>query len=128
MPDCFRDGTDSPTSTETRIMSFSGPGTPYPEPGTSLKLSQITDGTSNTIAVFQAPANLTVPWSKPEDFPIDATNPASATAQLKKLYNALGIEVALMNGAVRALPPEMSAENLLALITPNGREVVVLPD
>jgi hypothetical protein len=128
MPDCFRDATASPTSNETRIMSFSGPGTPFPEVGDAPKTSQITDGISGTIAFFQAPPNQAVPWTKPEDFTIDATSVATATPSLNKLRNAFGIEIALIDGSVLTVPPEYPVEKLHAMITPRGGEVVNASD
>lgn len=124
MPDCFRDATASPTSSETRIMSFSGQGTLFPAVGDATKLSQITDGISATIAFFQAPPNQTVPWTKPEDYELDATSVTTATPALSKLRNALGIEVALIDGSVLTIPPDYPLEKIQAMITPRGGEVV----
>ena len=124
MPDCFRDATASPTSSETRIMSFNGLGTLYPEVGDAPKLSQVTDGISATIAFFQAPPNQTVPWTKPEDFAIDATSMTNAAPALNKLRNALGTEIALIDGSVLTIPPDYPLEKIHALITPRGGEIV----
>jgi hypothetical protein len=128
MPDCFRDAADMPNSTETRIMVFSGPGTLFPEPGRALKFSQISDGNSNTICIFRAPANIRVGWTKPEDFDLDATNAAAAIQSLKSLQNPFGLQVALVDGYIGNIPPGFDAAKLLAMITASGNEIVSMRD
>ena len=44
------------------------------EPYKGIKISEITDGTSNTILVVEARRNC--PWMKPDDIPFDADKPA----------------------------------------------------
>ena len=48
----------------------------------------------------------------------------TATPALSKLRNALGIEVALIDGSVLTIPPDYPLEKIQAMITPRGGEVV----
>ncbi len=128
MPDCYRDATDSPTSTETRIMTFSGPGTMFPEVGDAPKVAQVTDGISGTIAFFRGPPNQAVTWTMPSDFAIDATSLAAATPTLGKLRSALGIDIALLDGSILTVPPDYSLEKIHAMVTPSGGELVNVGD
>lgn len=86
MPAVFAD--DQPAATgKTRLLKPTGKGTVA---GDKLKtLDEIRDGLSNTIAVVQT--GKTVPWSKPEDFPIDLKAPKAVLREGSSwsvLYNA----------------------------------------
>lgn len=122
MPDCFRAADDSVESHSTRILTFTGPGTLWPEPGESLTM-QVPDGASNTIAFFQADAESAVPWTRPEDFELDLTSP-NWRDQLSPLTRESGRPVAMLDGAIRRLRPEIKLESLRALITPDRSELV----
>ena len=122
MPDCFRAADDSVESHSTRILTFTGPGTLWPEPGESLTM-QVPDGASNTIAFFRADAESAVPWTRPEDFELDLTSP-NWRDQLSPLTRESGRPVAMLDGAIRRLRPEIKLESLRALITPDRSELV----
>jgi hypothetical protein len=73
MPAVFRSPYDDPKSMSTAYAVLVGTGTVF-EPGREgIKISEITDGTSNTILVVEARRNC--PWMKPEDIPFDADKP-----------------------------------------------------
>ena len=72
MPITYRTGIEPKGSTKTYYQGFAGPGTMF-EPGKKLKLREIPDGTSNTIAVVEA--GPPVEWSKPADIPYDPKKP-----------------------------------------------------
>jgi hypothetical protein len=81
MPAVFRSPYDDPKSMSTAYAVLVGKGTifePEPrfsrEPYKGIKISEITDGTSNTILVVEARRNC--PWMKPDDIPFDADKPA----------------------------------------------------
>lgn len=83
MPAVFRSPYDDPKSMNTAYAVLVGNGTVFePEPRFSrepykpykgVKISEITDGTSNTVLVVEARRNC--PWMKPEDIPFDADKP-----------------------------------------------------
>ena len=68
MPECFRDPFDNPKSTNSGYYVLVGPGAAF-EGSEGIKISDFTDGTSNTILIVEA--NRGIPWSKPEDISFD---------------------------------------------------------
>lgn len=119
MPDCFRRFGDSAETHLTRYVTFTGPGTPWPDLGESTDM-RIDDGISNTIAFLEG--DTPVPWTKPEDYAVDmrADDWSKAVTPLLKRTPR---PVALMDGAIRQLSPEISAETLKALITIDQSEI-----
>jgi hypothetical protein len=81
----------------------------------------VTDGTSNTIAVFEAARP--VPWTMPEDAEISEANPAANLSRLRA-----GIfQVGFADGSVHALGQTIDAMTLWSLFTRAGGEVVNRP-
>ncbi len=69
---------------------------------TGMKINAVTDGTSNTIIGFDAPAAAAVPWTKPDDWPYDP----KAKEPLAGFFN--GNEdtlVVFADGSVQTLSP-----------------------
>jgi prepilin-type processing-associated H-X9-DG protein len=94
-----------------------------------IKIAEITDGTSNTIAVVEAKE--AVPWTKPEsDIPSGEDAIATKPAELKALLDRLGghfpagFNTAFCDGSVRFIKDSINVITLRALITRNGGEVV----
>lgn len=86
-----------------------------------IHFRDITDGTSNTIAFVELKPEHAIPWTSPEEYPYDETNP---TAKLRD-YNGKTV-IALFDGAVLNLKLSLPNETWLALFTRNGGEVVEL--
>jgi hypothetical protein len=72
MPDIFRSDYDDPKSTKSAFYVLVGPGTVF-EGSKGIKLSEITDATSQTLLIVEARRN--VPWTKPEDIPYSPKKP-----------------------------------------------------
>jgi Protein of unknown function (DUF1559) len=86
----------------------------------AIKLSEITDGTSNTILLVDAANQLATPWTKPSDYTYDPKNPAKGLAHRHGKFAVVG----MADGSVRMIPATIDAKKLLALFTRNGGEVV----
>jgi hypothetical protein len=85
----------------------------------AAKIQDITDGTSNTIAVIEAARP--VPWAKPEDVPFD---PDKDPPRLGGLGFAGGYNAAFADGSVHFLKETIDPETLKALFTRAGGEVI----
>lgn len=87
-------------------------------PKKKIKITDITDGTSNTLMVVES--GTSVVWSKPEDLEID----------LKKELPKFGglfdgdFNAAFGDGSVRYIKKEVDPKTLKALITIGGGEIV----
>jgi hypothetical protein len=83
-----------------------------------LKITDFTDGTSNTLlCVVAAEA---VPWTKPDELEFDPEK------DMRKLLGTVNgkVQVGLVDGSVHSLKKMPSKETLHALITRNGGEVI----
>lgn len=87
------------------------------EAGKQLSLRDFTDGTSNTIFAVETTDEAAVPWTKPEDI-----NPALKPEGLR--MSAGNFLVALTDGSVRSFPVSIAPEQLRAMLTRNGGEIV----
>ncbi|MBI3860570.1 MAG: DUF1559 domain-containing protein [Planctomycetia bacterium] len=84
-------------------------------------LSEIKDGTSNTLMVIEVPADLSVPWMSPHD--ADESLVISLKPE-SKLHHAGGMHAALCDGSVRFISEKTSDAIRRALITVAGGENV----
>ena len=113
MPELYMTGGDS---TRTSMMMIVGEGTGY-EGKHGLRFHDFIDGTSNTILVVQAGADKAVPWTRPDDLPFDADNPIAAFGKSENGFLALRVD-----GSVFRIPPDVSADELRAMITRRGND------
>jgi Protein of unknown function (DUF1559)/Domain of unknown function (DUF4190) len=104
-------------SGDTFFQVFTGSQTAFP-PGRGLKLTEITDGLSNTVLVAEAATG--VPWTKPEDLAVVPGQPLPPLGgHLPQGYNLL-----FADASVRRVPKNFSEQTLRKLITPNGNETI----
>jgi len=96
-----------------------------PKPGDKLGTSfrQITDGTSNTIMIVEAPDDSAVIWTKPGDFAPDKENPTRGLIGLRPG----GFQAAFVDGSVQFLAETIDADLLNGLFTKSGGEAVRRP-
>lgn len=88
------------------------------QPDKGIRIAEITDGTSNTIAVVEATG--TVPWAKPEELDFVPGKPLPPLG----LPGRDGFNAMLFDGSVRYIPKTIKPQVLQALITRNGGEMV----
>lgn len=108
---------------ETFYQSFVGKGAFF-EPGKTLKIFDITDGTSNTIMAIEG--GKPVIWTKPDDIPFNGKiDPKS----LMLPDQPFGINVLMADGSSRFINlNSISAAKLSAAITRAGGEPIFLDD
>lgn len=86
-----------------------------------MQFRNITDGTSNTIAFVELQREHAIPWTSPEEYAFDESNP---TAKLRD-YNGRTV-IAMFDGSVSNVKLDLAKETWLALFSRNGGEVVNL--
>jgi hypothetical protein len=86
-----------------------------------IHFRNVTDGLSNTVAFVELKREHAIPWTSPEEYRYDESNP---TAKLRN-YNGK-TAIALFDGAVVNVKIDLPKETWLALFTRNGGEVVSL--
>jgi hypothetical protein len=103
--------------TATPYRAFVGGGALFNDDGKPVKLSEITDGTSNTILYVHATEQ--VPWASPRELPYrpDLPLPPLGTERIQ-----LGFQVAMADGSVRLVSRSVSETTLRAAITRAGGE------
>ncbi len=90
---------------------------------TGVNLRQITDGTSRTVVLVEVDDNRAVPWTKPVDHEIKATDPKAGLGGLRPG----GFHVSMADGRVIFVPISVDSKYIQALATKSGGEVVESP-
>lgn len=88
--------------------------------GRARQPATIMDGVSNTIMIVMVDPSESVPWTQPLDYQFDPNDPRRGLG-----VNSRGeILVGLADGSVKTISQEVSDENLAALMTAEGGEVI----
>jgi hypothetical protein len=111
-------GLNDAKNTNCHYRVFQGNGAIF-DPISPTKITNITDGTSNTGMVFVTAKG--VPWSKPDEEEFDPK-----MEDLKKLlwWQNDATPIAFADGSVRVIRKSLDLKNLKAIITKDGGEVI----
>ncbi len=119
IPDVFACPNSRVAPGSTSYLALTGPGSVF-EGSQSLKLLEILDGTSNTIAVVEANDSRAVPWTCPDDLVYDPAAPTNGLVG----HHAGGFLALTCDGAVHFISETIDPKTLLALFTRRGGETV----
>ncbi len=103
----------------TTYRGFVGTGALF-ETGRDIGIADITDGTSNTIAVVEAKD--VVAWTKPDDLPFDGQ--ANRSLHGAGSSHPGGFNCGMADGSVRFIKISINPTTLRALITRGGGEII----
>jgi len=117
MPDVFHSPYDDPKSLNSGYYVLVGPGTVFEGPK-GIKIADILDGTSNTLAIVEAKRK--IPWTKPEDIPFDPDKPLPELGGFVEDQ----FRAAFADGSVRSLQTERIKDELKWLIMRNDGHVI----
>ncbi len=117
MPRLYRYPDAAPDSTESNYAMLVGPETICP-PNKTLRITDILDGTSNTLMVVEAKKS--IPWTKPEDLDYSKDKPLPAMGG----FSEGGFNAAFADGSVRFLGTTMEESMLRSMISASGGEVI----
>ncbi len=119
MPQIFTDPIDSgkPADGKTHYLAPVGKGLMF-DGDKGLTVTDVTDGTSNTIMVVEADKSVT--WSKPEDLEVDLSKPMNGLGNLRPG----GFNAVFVNGHLSLISNSIDAASLKALFTRAGAEPI----
>lgn len=119
IPAIYRHPSQPAGSVSTSIFAAYGAGTMFEKKsGGSISFRNVTDGTSNTIAIVEAKRD--IPWTKPEDIEFDVT--AESLPELG--FVPEGWQAGFGDGSVRFIARNIDPAILKALLTRAGGEVI----
>ncbi len=114
----------------TPYVAAAGPGmffdAPEPIPGTQtigVSIGAISDGTANTILLFELGQNDGVPWTSPEEVTVDIDEAIDLFREAQ--VNHPGVRMTLFgDGSVRTVAQQHDAKTLRAMFTRDGGDTV----
>ncbi|HKI32019.1 MAG TPA: DUF1559 domain-containing protein [Gemmataceae bacterium] len=107
MPKTYRSPASAAPPGRTNYLTVRGKDTVFPG-DKGVKISEITDGTSNTIMVVEASDKKAVIWTKPDDFELNEKDPI---AGLVGLWSQ-GFQAAFCDGSVRMISRSIDPKDL----------------
>ena len=121
MPAVFRSSENPKINADfkTTYLAPIGKATMFPG-AKGVRITDVTDGTSQTIFLVDADDDHAVVWTKPEDLNYDAKTPMKG---LSGRYHS-GFLAAFADGSVHFISKSISKTTLQALFTRNGGEVI----
>jgi hypothetical protein len=96
-----------------------GPQTASPGGPKTLRITDLTDGTSNTVLVVAADDAHAIPWTRPEDLRFDPEHPNAGLAR-----HPGGYLVGMGDGSVGFLSVTADPKKRLPVFTPSGGEAL----
>ncbi len=122
MPDVFRSPASKLDGGRTVYLAPRGASTMFPGKD-PVKIRQIRDGTSKTIAIIEVDDAQAVPWTKPDDWEVDPDHPKLG------FHGPFpdGVNTAACDVSRHFIPLDVEENVLKALLTIDGREPVAFP-
>jgi hypothetical protein len=125
MPNVYRVPGSDGDPTHADYFALVGPTTLMGMPGKGTGIAEITDGTSNTLAIVET--KRPIPWTQPEDIPVNTPlDPDTVVVPEFGGFWPQGFQAAFGDGSVRFLSHAIDPDLLRGLITRNGGEVIRL--
>lgn len=121
MPEIFR--VQNEDEGTTCVRAFTGDGTILGN-GTPALLKDILDPAGGVIAAIVVGDDRAVPWTQPDDFPIDPANPKATLGH----YTDGLIHCVTMDRMPLTLPTSVADAELLSLTTISGMEAIEIAD
>ena len=121
MPAVFRSSTNPKLNAEfkTTYLAPIGEATMFPG-AKGVRISDVADGTSNTIFLVDANDDHAVVWTQPKDLDYDAKEPMKGLGgRFQNIFLA-----AMADGSVRSISKSITKTTLQAAFTRNGGEVL----
>jgi hypothetical protein len=110
MPQVFRSPAEPAGTTTSSYYVLVGATTMFPPTGEGVKLSEITDGTSNTVMLVEAKRD--VPWTRPDDI---LYSPDQPLPELGGFHNGI-ISAAFADGSAQTIKQQTDETVLRRMI------------